>query len=504
MNSNHRKLTFIIALISLLFFQKNYANDDAVLALKKNNLQIDFSLLYYKINTNTLDLNIVSKKFKKMPTSNSFGVLNGTYWFKLTLNNTQESKNLIAFIPTHNIEKIDIYKNINNELNFISSTGNTVNREQIPVDYKFPAFKINSENESIFYLKVKFPKEANFPLKITTEREFVSYTSKKLVINSIYYGTAIIIILINLLFFLKFKNKSYLYYLLFLTSLIINFLLYDGSLIHVFRGNPFYYKLELFVHLFGEIWFILFSIKFLNIKDKHPYFTKLLFLSPIIIAFLYTLYLATNSYIYVAIGDAIGVSILPVLWLFGIYYLKQIPSAKFYVFGYLLLIPFAVYFILGFPFGLWNVNGEMLIMKIASWLDIIVFTYAISYRMKMKIVGREENSIENTEHTQMKPILMPLVHKTELVNPFYTLLKENILDIEPLTLRELDILESICEGLNNVEIGNKLFISINTVKYHIRNIYNKAGVNSRADLKEKLSLINSYKNTNNQPLTRQG
>lgn len=491
MNSNHRKLTFVIAFISLIFFQKNYANDDVVLALKKNNLQIDFSLLYYKINTNDLDLNIVSKDFKKIPRSNSFGVLNGTYWFKLILNNTKENKNLIAFIPTHHIEKIDIYQNINNQLNFISSTGNTVNKDQIPIDYKFPAFRINSKNDSIFYLKVKFPKEANFPLKITTEREFATYTSKKQVINSMYYGTGIIIILLNLLFFLRFKDKSYLYYLLFLTSLIINFLLYDGSLIHVFRGNPFYYKLEFLVHLSSEIWFILFSVNFLSLKDKHPYFTKLFFLFPLVIAFLYILYLATNYFIYAAIGDAIGISLLPILWLFGVYYIKQIPYAKFYVFGYLLLIPFAVYFIIGFPFGLWNVNGEMLIIKIASWLDIIVFTYALSYRMKMKIEGKEKDIIDNTEPKQSKPLLIPLVHKPELVNSYYTLLKENTLDIEPLTLRELDILESICEGLNNVEISNKLFISINTVKYHIRNIYNKAGVKSRTELKEKISLTNT-------------
>jgi DNA-binding NarL/FixJ family response regulator len=65
--------------------------------------------------------------------------------------------------------------------------------------------------------------------------------------------------------------------------------------------------------------------------------------------------------------------------------------------------------------------------------------------------------------------------------------QNSTLTTQPLTLRELDILELQYEGLNNIEIGDRLFISKNTVKYHIRNIYNKTSVNNRTELKEKLA-----------------
>ncbi|MCJ8289080.1 MAG: response regulator transcription factor [Crocinitomicaceae bacterium] len=66
-------------------------------------------------------------------------------------------------------------------------------------------------------------------------------------------------------------------------------------------------------------------------------------------------------------------------------------------------------------------------------------------------------------------------------------LTQNDLSIEPLTQRELDILKSLVEDDSNLEIGEALFISSNTVKYHIRNIYQKFEVKSRDELQEKVS-----------------
>jgi LuxR family maltose regulon positive regulatory protein len=51
--------------------------------------------------------------------------------------------------------------------------------------------------------------------------------------------------------------------------------------------------------------------------------------------------------------------------------------------------------------------------------------------------------------------------------------------IEPLSNREIEILQLIAEGLTNLEIGAQLYLSLNTVKVHTRNIYGKLGVNSR-------------------------
>ena len=51
--------------------------------------------------------------------------------------------------------------------------------------------------------------------------------------------------------------------------------------------------------------------------------------------------------------------------------------------------------------------------------------------------------------------------------------------IEPLSDREIEILQLIAEGLTNQEIAAQLYLSLNTVKVHTRNIYGKLEVNSR-------------------------
>lgn len=58
-----------------------------------------------------------------------------------------------------------------------------------------------------------------------------------------------------------------------------------------------------------------------------------------------------------------------------------------------------------------------------------------------------------------------------------------------LSLRELDTLKLIAEDLSNQEIADKLFISLNTVKTHIKNIYFKLEVENRAKAVGKAKAI---------------
>jgi LuxR family maltose regulon positive regulatory protein len=52
--------------------------------------------------------------------------------------------------------------------------------------------------------------------------------------------------------------------------------------------------------------------------------------------------------------------------------------------------------------------------------------------------------------------------------------------IEPLTDRELEVLRLMAHGLKYKEIAARLFISLNTVRFHVKAIYGKLNVNNRA------------------------
>ena len=51
--------------------------------------------------------------------------------------------------------------------------------------------------------------------------------------------------------------------------------------------------------------------------------------------------------------------------------------------------------------------------------------------------------------------------------------------LEPLTDRERDVLRLLPSRLTLSEIAKELYVSVNTLKFHLRVIYRKLGVNSR-------------------------
>jgi two-component system, NarL family, response regulator LiaR len=72
------------------------------------------------------------------------------------------------------------------------------------------------------------------------------------------------------------------------------------------------------------------------------------------------------------------------------------------------------------------------------------------------------------------------------------ILNEKEIETLGLSKREMEVLELMAEGLSNQEIGERLFVSLNTVKTHTSNVFVKLDVKRRTQAVEKakrLSLI---------------
>lgn len=94
------------------------------------------------------------------------------------------------------------------------------------------------------------------------------------------------------------------------------------------------------------------------------------------------------------------------------------------------------------------------------------------------VLKQAKNDALNSSPTQKIPETVPPQNQTrviESVDPEY----QQLLESDPLTDRELDVLELIVAGCNNAQIAEKLYITVGTVKTHVRNILNKLCVNDR-------------------------
>ena len=58
---------------------------------------------------------------------------------------------------------------------------------------------------------------------------------------------------------------------------------------------------------------------------------------------------------------------------------------------------------------------------------------------------------------------------------------EDLRERTGLSARELEVLAAVSKGLSNRAIGRELFLSDQTVKFHLNKIYRKLGVTNRTE-----------------------
>ena len=63
---------------------------------------------------------------------------------------------------------------------------------------------------------------------------------------------------------------------------------------------------------------------------------------------------------------------------------------------------------------------------------------------------------------------------------------EQVLDDVRITRREHEVIELIGEGLSNKEIADRLNISVESIRWHLKNIYQKLHVHSRTEAASKI------------------
>ena len=61
--------------------------------------------------------------------------------------------------------------------------------------------------------------------------------------------------------------------------------------------------------------------------------------------------------------------------------------------------------------------------------------------------------------------------------------------LSPLTQKEFEVLKAIYEGKTNGQMAEEMFVSVNTIKTHVKSIYEKLDVKSRVTALAKLRTL---------------
>ncbi len=112
---------------------------------------------------------------------------------------------------------------------------------------------------------------------------------------------------------------------------------------------------------------------------------------------------------------------------------------------------------------------------------VLVFTWSSSpSSVRRSLAAGARGFLSKTATGSDLAEAVAAVHRGETVAPTPSRLVGTPDGRPDLSTREAEVLELICRGLSNLEIADQLFVSVNSVKTYVRQIYQKISVARRA------------------------
>jgi DNA-binding CsgD family transcriptional regulator len=320
------------------------------------------------------------------------------------------------------------------------------------------------------YIKVNPELHAYIPYELDTEKKILVKESNQLLLNGFYYGFAVIIIIYNLSYFILFRDDAFLYYSLFLSSMVVGVFTMDGML------NFYNIKQNLnnIIMILNYIALAFFSSKFVNsyllLDLYYPKLKRYSYVAGILMICLGILYLNLADFFYLLLLNILVFGLLLAYWISAVSLFNKNFYIKILAFAYVIILFSGIdFFVLKF-LGISFINVDATTIKIGAFLEMIILSIAVLYRMK---ILKEENEFMKEEIIKFSDLLN---EKDQEKNT--DLAVDNI---KNLSLREREIFDLILLGKSNKEIASTINISINTVKFHIKNIYEKLHIKNRKE-----------------------
>ena len=320
------------------------------------------------------------------------------------------------------------------------------------------------------FLKVNLHQEAYVPIDIAAEATYNASNQRSLFELGLYYGFAIMVMLINLMCFILFDEKVFLKYSGFLITVGLTYFFSDGLFnLFGFTGEFINTYLEPILHLSVGVLGAAFSGQFLRTSQFLPrlkWLTSSLLFSA---ALFFGVYWLNADYSYASIAYVLLFSVAFTYLLAGIRLFKNGLYAKIFVVAYALLFVMATDFYLLKSFGLNFLNIQAVHLKIASVFEMLILSYAIMYRMRSI---KEEKELMSAEMRIYLRRVETLSKGAALVESEEAYL-ENLINHYDLGATETRLLQYISEGKENHKIARILNLTEREVETLTINLYRK-------------------------------
>ena len=178
----------------------------------------------------------VAFQFEKTPrVINNLGQSPGVYWLRVDfLNKTSLDKNYFLYIQSGNYSMVEAYVWAQGGLHHVGRGGYKVPDSKKDVPSRAPIFKvgIKSKERISVYLRLKTVGIYNIYSYLVSDFKMQSRRAEDLVVNSIYAGCMLALILYNFFILIKLRDIVYLSYIAFGLSMVAVVFITNGVPAH--------------------------------------------------------------------------------------------------------------------------------------------------------------------------------------------------------------------------------------------------------------------------------
>ncbi|TVZ56252.1 regulatory LuxR family protein [Lutibacter sp. Hel_I_33_5] len=323
---------------------------------------------------------------------------------------------------------------------------------------------------------------------------FESSTHVPSLFIGIFFGSMLVMAIYNLLLYFSLKDKMYLFYVGIVLFNILTILAIHGISGEFFWSNNPELDRTIYITFAGISMFFSsrFAALYLDLKNRHKSLNKFMWGLAILSVLLSISSLLLSDKFVIPFGRWLVLLSFPSYIIVAAYaHKKGFKAAKYYLIAW---IPYAIGLIIRTMHGAdWLPTNQFVLssIEIGGALEIVLLSLALAYRIKE--IQEENSQMRNQLQNYISQVLSLEEKIDSSAKSDENLPEQKIAKIaqkHSLTERETDILLQIVLGLKNQQIADKLFISINTVKYHTRNIYEKLDVQKRTEITSRILFDN--------------
>ena len=374
----------ILLLAALLFFSVHKALAENGISFGKD---IKYTASTFKDLKGKITINdaIKIKNFEENKnTVLNFGIGDATYWIKIKVDEATELKDVVLFIDQARLEMAEFYivkkdgeivqKLINS--NFTKK----FNLSQKLFVYAVPA-NFNAKDDQI-YIRLKSKELLVIPIHIYNEGSIITTFLIRDMTFGFYTGIMVVMFLYNLFLFFSVRDKSYIYYVVYICLVWLSQISIQGYTVKYFWAYKSWLddnSVVLFSVL-AVIFTTIFTQSFLNTKVYTPKAHKYINIYIVLAVADIALLLAgerQSAFIFMQFLTFVG-AIIALSLAYYVYFKKHFNPAGYYLFAWSILLVGAILFIMKdyniLPYN----NFTIYLLQITSSIEVMLLSFALA------------------------------------------------------------------------------------------------------------------------------